>query len=108
MDTGGLVFNHSPVKHLIQRTSLSLYDDLPPDSFGTMFFSSLSSKLNLPLPNPAPDIDEITEDLRLPVKTVPAYNPAPPPMDLSNEPKKKKYAKEAWPGKKSGAGNLLL
>jgi nuclear inhibitor of protein phosphatase 1 len=69
---------HPPVKHhYIQRVSMNLYDDLQPDhSVSTPFFTSLSTKLGLPVP--------------------------------SNEPKKKKYAKEAWPGKKHGIGSNLL
>ncbi|OXA63419.1 nuclear inhibitor of protein phosphatase 1 [Folsomia candida] len=108
MDPGGLVPAHTTQKHLMPRTSFSLYDDLPPDSFGTPFFTSLSSKLDLPLPNPAPDIEPAEEIPSLPMKVMPTFNPPPPSMDLSDEPKKKKYAKEAWPGKKPGVGNLLL
>lgn len=104
MDTG-LVPSHSTVKHLIHRTSLSLYDDLPPDSSGTLF-NTLSSKLDFPLPNPAPDIEPAEEPQ--PVKLPQSFNPPPTSLDMSDEPKKKKYAKEAWPGRKSGAGNLLL
>ena len=70
--------------------------------------------LSMPLPNPAPDID-----LAPPVPPVlPAAASAPPAAPPSmappaagpdgvqfdiedpDEPKKKKYAKEAWPGKK--------
>jgi len=102
---------HPPVKHhYVQRVSMNLYedDDLPPDqSVATPFFTSLSSKLGLPVPNPAPDIEE--EALKPPVHVPPqptVYATRPPP-ESSNEPKKKKYAKEAWPGKKHGS-NLLV
>lgn len=104
MDSG-LVPTSSPHKHLIHRTPESLYDDLPPES-GNF---TLSSKLDLPLPNPAPEIEpeEEVHVIKAPA-AVHHYPPPPPPMDLSDEPKKKKYAKEAWPGKKAGTGNLLL
>jgi len=106
MDSG-LVPTHATVKHYIPRTSLSLYDDLPDSSVGTPFFTTLSSKLDLPLPNPAPDIEPAEPQPLKVIQTM--FNTAGPmPMDLSDEPKKKKYAKEAWPGKKQGAPNLLL
>lgn len=109
MDSG-LVPSHPAVKHYIARTSVSLYDDLPPDSYGsvsTPFFTTLSSKLDLPLPNPAPDIEPAEEPVLHPLQ-ISHQIPPPPPMDISDEPKKKKYAKEAWPGKKTGAPNLLI
>ena len=86
---------------------MSLYDDLQPDhSVSTPFFTSLSTKLGLPVPNPAPEIEEMVTEL----DQVPPQPPVvtKPPPDLSNEPKKKKYAKEAWPGKKHGIGSNLL
>lgn len=82
-------------------TTPDLYNDLPPESHGTgttgslNIYSSLSSRLGMVLPNPAPDVDMGTS----------FPNPAPfVPQQVqaadSLEPKKKKYAKEAWPGKK--------
>ena len=82
----------------------SLYHDLPPigGSAGSLFASSLSSKLGISLPNPAPDIDF----------AVPAALPPSGPgasayaqaleaqFEDPDEPKRKKYAKEAWPGRK--------
>jgi len=73
-----------------------------------MFASTtLGSKLGFPLmPNPAPDVD-----LAPPVET-----PAParlsveftqPTAQEDLQPKRKKYAKEAWPGKKP-APSLLI
>lgn len=65
----------------------------------------LTTKLGIILPNPAPDVN--------PISTAPSM--MPPPMynnlapknvkivekqDMSDEPKKKKYAKEQWPGRK--------
>ena len=69
---------------------------------GSLFASSLSSKLGISLPNPAPDIDF----------AVPAALPPSGPgasayaqaleaqFEDPDEPKRKKYAKEAWPGRK--------
>ncbi|CAG7834644.1 unnamed protein product [Allacma fusca] len=104
----GLVPNPS-TKHFVPR--VSLYDDLPDDdvyknsSVTTPFFNSLSTKLGLPLPNPAPEVEIIVEE------PLPPVQPVIPPvqvMDLTDEPRKKKYAKEAWPGKKHGPQNLLV
>lgn len=103
-----------------------LYGGIPPEmSEGTnshlglqssssgLFSSTLASKLGLPLmPNPAPDVD-----LSAPQETAPAASrisvefAQPPPVGsdptTSNEPKRKKYAKEAWPGKKPGPSLLM-
>ncbi|KAB0804826.1 hypothetical protein PPYR_01796 [Photinus pyralis] len=77
-----------------------LYQDLPPESNNSAFgnvgmYSSLSSKLGMVLPNPAPDVDMEQSYSQV-------TNMAPPQVPVSDtlEPKKKKYAKEAWPGKK--------
>ncbi|XP_069127584.1 nuclear inhibitor of protein phosphatase 1-like [Argopecten irradians] len=57
---------------------------------------SIAQKLGLPMPNLAPDLAE--------AEPVAPVNPMPavvfPIEEGSKEPKKKKYAKEAWPGKK--------
>lgn len=65
---------------------------------------SFAAKLGIPIPNLAPDVD---------------HEPAPPSVapsvpaafvaaeDTAKEPRKKKYAKEAWPGKKP-THNLLV
>ena len=59
---------------------------------------SFASKLGLKLPNLAPDVE------MAPMPTLPVVTAAPMEMVTEqpgpNEPKKKKYAKEAWPGKK--------
>lgn len=74
-----------------------LYGDLPGPGGGSVlahpFFSA--GRLGIPVPNLAPDVE---------------HEPAPPPVvpaplpfvpeDTPKEPRKKKYAKEAWPGKK--------
>ncbi|XP_039596113.1 protein phosphatase 1, regulatory subunit 8b isoform X1 [Polypterus senegalus] len=94
----------------------SLYGDLPPTSNETGGHShsahggtAMVAGLPLPFPNPAPDVD-------LAPAVVPAaitLNPTPTPVvsgfssETLNEPKKKKYAKEAWPGKKPTPSLLI-
>ena len=87
--------------------SAHLYSDMPgshveeptsPTSPGVLGFAA---KLGLRMPNLAPEVEP---EEGIPVQV----NPRPPvvftmeaPVEQpSNEPKKKKYAKEAWPGKK--------
>ncbi|CAH1775590.1 unnamed protein product, partial [Owenia fusiformis] len=71
-----------------------LYSDMATPTSPTSTFS-FSSKLGLPMPNLAPDLDIMPE-------AVVNINPTPVMMNIEepNGPKKKKYAKEAWPGKK--------
>lgn len=64
------------------------------------YSSSIVAKLGLPLPNPAPDVDLVDS-----FKVAPE-NPITTKVDL--EPKKKKYAKEAWPGKKPSTSSMLV
>lgn len=56
------------------------------------------------LPNPAPDVDinPSIEEIK-PSKPVVSERIEP----TSSEPKKKKYAKEAWPGKKNAPALLV-
>lgn len=76
--------------------SQTLYDQVPGSGLTAANSFSMASKLGVPLPNLAPNVDE---DI-----VVPTINPTPTVTltteDVSKEPKKKKYAKEAWPGKK--------
>lgn len=78
-----------------------LYQDIPPETnSGALassmnMYSSLSSRLGMVLPNPAPDVD-LGQNY---VQAAP-YVPVQSQSTDSLEPKKKKYAKEAWPGKK--------
>lgn len=78
-----------------------LYQDLPPETNSgglnpnMTMYSSLSSRLGMVLPNPAPDVNLETNF----VQSAP-YVPQPNQSSDNLEPKKKKYAKEAWPGKK--------
>lgn len=96
----------------------NLYDDIPEAGATTPQLPGLSfttmSKLGLSVPNPAPDVD-IDEN--------PFVAPQPPGArseggamigpEMEAEagglgPKKKKYAKEAWPGKKPALPSLLV
>ena len=63
----------------------------------------------MPMPNPAPDIDMMPPPLvpaaaKPPLHALSQFPPHPPEDSLdpedTEEPKKKKYTKEAWPGKK--------
>lgn len=87
--------------HSLTSITPDLYNDLPPESHGSSnsgtlnIYSSLSSRLGMVLPNPAPDVDMGT-NFPTPTPFVPQQVQAADSM----EPKKKKYAKEAWPGKK--------
>ncbi|XP_055390400.1 nuclear inhibitor of protein phosphatase 1 [Condylostylus longicornis] len=68
----------------------------------------MGTKLGLLLPNPAPDVN--------PETSTPPIAPSPFPnnakgrfedrVETSSEPQKKKYAKEAWPGRKPMLGSL--
>ena len=106
-------------------TSQGLYGDLPPEMGGPsssgpspssgLFSSSLASKLGLPLmPNPAPDVD-LSAPIESPAAsqtsvahTVEFAHPADHELpSSSSEPKRKKYAKEAWPGRKPNPSLLI-
>jgi len=65
-----------------------------------LFSSALASRLGLALPNPAPEVEMTPAPL--PPSVMPGQGGplAAAAAELSHEPKKKKYAKEAWPGKK--------
>ncbi|XP_009868290.1 PREDICTED: nuclear inhibitor of protein phosphatase 1, partial [Apaloderma vittatum] len=62
--------------------------------------------LPMPYPNLAPDVD-LTPVVPSTVNMNPAPNPAVFNPEAVNEPKKKKYAKEAWPGKKPTPSLLI-
>lgn len=68
----------------------------------TIFSPTLSAKLGLHLPNPAPEIEPAGGSNQLAPAAAPvvAAHHAAAEANLPPEPKKKKYAKEAWPGKK--------
>lgn len=90
------------IPKVLNSSTPDLYTDLPPEahtnptsSQNMSIYSSLSSRLGMVLPNPAPDVDI--------GHSFPTTNPFVPQQVQgtdSLEPKKKKYAKEAWPGKK--------
>lgn len=63
-----------------------------------LFSSALASRLGLALPNPAPEVEMTPAPL--PQSVTPGQGGPLAAAELSHEPKKKKYAKEAWPGKK--------
>lgn len=76
-----------------------LYEHEGPDQHLSGGSFSFASKIGLKLPNLAPDVE------MAPIPSLPVVAPAPMELPVSeqpgpNEPKKKKYAKEAWPGKK--------
>uniref|UniRef100_A0A1A9WWP6 Nuclear inhibitor of protein phosphatase 1 n=1 Tax=Glossina brevipalpis TaxID=37001 RepID=A0A1A9WWP6_9MUSC len=77
---------------------------------------ALGSKLGLLLPNPAPDVTPVEASTMSPLNT-PAltrklatanvrYDGSSMHTETSDEPQKKKYAKEAWPGRKPMLGTL--
>ncbi|XP_059160702.1 nuclear inhibitor of protein phosphatase 1-like [Physella acuta] len=90
-----------------QHTTHGLYGDLPSVGSGSMLANPLSiaAKLGLPVPNLAPDVDF---ESHAPAPIQPPTIPLPGVEEQGpKEPKKKKYAKEAWPGKKP-THNLLV
>ncbi len=111
----------------VSSGSEGLYGGLPPEmgessqshlisqsASSGLFSSTLASKLGLPLmPNPAPDVDlsaplepaaaPVTSRLNVEFAQPPAVESDP----SSNGPKRKKYAKEAWPGKKPTPSLLM-
>lgn len=99
-DTIGIPNSDFKLPKVISTTVPQLYQDLPPESnassaSGITMFTSLSSRLGMHLPNPAPDVD-MEQNYKQPSPFV------PPQVQVTDslEPRKKKYAKEAWPGKK--------
>lgn len=86
-----------------------LYHDLDHDTSNSLLHGSYSAvtKLGIRLPNLAPDIDHLAAEPDVPTVAHPAPNFVAESDVLAFEPKKKKYAKEAWPGKKP-APSLLV
>ncbi|XP_044742992.1 nuclear inhibitor of protein phosphatase 1 [Chrysoperla carnea] len=100
-----------------------LYHDIPPETHSggpispssltssSMFsnFNNLSARLGMSLPNPAPEVD-MMETQPIPSNSqsfnnaMPSNNQNISDSGQTQEPKKKKYAKEAWPGKKPVPG----
>jgi len=79
---------------------------LGPDSDNKQhgFLSSIGNRLGMNLPNPAPDVD-----INPSIEEISVSNPVVSEKvePVSTEPKKKKYAKEAWPGKKNAPALLV-
>lgn len=103
----GIPSSEFKIPRTIQSTVAGLYQDLPPPEITTAgsslnIYSSLSSRLGMVLPNPAPDVD-MGQGFAQPTPFVPPATNA----EDSLEPKKKKYAKEAWPGKKPAPALLV-
>ena len=95
----------SGLEDLKQMTNTSHFGDLPGHVAGSTLAHPLSfaAKLGIPVPNLAPDVDHEPAP-----PSLPASAPAPfVPEEGPKEPRKKKYAKEAWPGKKP-THNLLV
>ncbi|XP_008293886.1 nuclear inhibitor of protein phosphatase 1 [Stegastes partitus] len=92
-----------------------LYGDLPPTSHegATHHYSvaqgaaAVLGGLPLLLPNLAPEVDVTPTTAEPPVTLNSTSAPGPYTAEPLNEPRKKKYAKEAWPGKKP-APSLLI
>ncbi|KAG7300973.1 hypothetical protein JYU34_015333 [Plutella xylostella] len=93
--------SHQPHHHSLRLQEISfsagLYSSLPAPSH----LSVIGARMGLSLPNPAPDVD-----LEAPGLMQPPPKPTAPHAEVesapSSEPKRKKYAKEAWPGRKPG------
>ncbi|KAJ8683665.1 hypothetical protein QAD02_019457 [Eretmocerus hayati] len=109
---GGLISlseeTHNILKHM-QPTSTTqpLYHDLPAEQFPSspssshpfnIGLTSLTSRLGIALPNPAPEVEMTANQMQ--TESVHVSEVQGPAEAHSLEPKKKKYAKEAWPGKK--------
>lgn len=95
------------VPRIIHSTIPELYQDLPPESNSNTgssvnIYSTLSSRLGMVLPNPAPDVD-MGQGYAQPQ----LFTQQPTQVADSMEPRKKKYAKEAWPGKKPAPALLV-
>ncbi|KAH8401981.1 hypothetical protein KR009_008965, partial [Drosophila setifemur] len=108
-----------------QSPTNSLYQGLPAEAHGKGDLEpisplSIGSKLGLLLPNPAPDVMPVSDEAeetsttlaqKLAVANANVRRHVEDPHDSSGEgdalgPQKKKYAKEAWPGRKPMLGQL--
>ena len=99
------------------RAAGGLYGDLPPTSNEALNPAALAlggATVLGSVPNLAPEVDltpasahpPVRQDTPAPV-SVPAHTPGPYAAEALNEPRKKKYAKEAWPGKKPTPSLLI-
>ena len=107
---GGLISlseeTHNSLKHMQPTSTVTpLYHDIPPEQFSstTLFnntfsigLTTLTSRLGIGLPNPAPEVEMLPNQIQVEPLNISDVRNSTDPI----EPKKKKYAKEAWPGKK--------
>ncbi len=77
-----------------------LYEDESGASLTAANTFSIAAKLGLRMPNLAPDVEVEAPEVQPAAPRAPAVAPGPAENPGPAEPKKKKYAKEAWPGKK--------
>jgi nuclear inhibitor of protein phosphatase 1 len=105
----GIPTNFSPSKIYQQQQMPSLYQGIDDgeqsneNRSSSSFDMDIGSKLGLMLPNPAPDVNmnapaSTSNSGGFPNKVTPKATFEK--MDTEDEPKKKKYAKEQWPGRK--------
>ncbi|XP_059411354.1 protein phosphatase 1, regulatory subunit 8a isoform X2 [Carassius carassius] len=94
--------------------SAGLYGDLPPASHeasheatGQGGSSAITGGTPLAFPNPAPEVDVSPMTAQPPAVLNPTPASGPYSAETLNEPRKKKYAKEAWPGKKPTPSLLI-
>ncbi|XP_026144051.1 nuclear inhibitor of protein phosphatase 1 isoform X1 [Carassius auratus] len=90
--------------------SAGLYGDLPPASHeatGQGGSSAITGGTPLTFPNPAPEVDVSPTTAQPPAVLNPTPAAGPYSTETLNEPRKKKYAKEAWPGKKPTPSLLI-
>lgn len=110
---GGLISlseeTHNPLKHMQPMSTTSqLYHDVPAEQFPSstsqnnpfsVGLTSLTSRLGIALPNPAPEVEITPSEMQ--IEPIHIQQVAEGSLETNPlEPKKKKYAKEAWPGKK--------
>merc|ERR1712112_518003 len=101
---------HDPHKQRIIMSRVGPEAELYEDEDPAMFSTTLSSSLGLSLPNPAPSVELDTSDdgTILSPRGEKRGHGEIVDTDADSIPRKKKYAKEAWPGRKPGPGHGLF
>lgn len=105
---GGLISlseeNHSRKHVQSVPVTLPLYHDIPPEDYSSSSsqntfspFTSITPRLGINLPNPAPEVEMLPNQMQLELSSAAQIHGL---ESHTVEPTKKKYAKEAWPGKK--------
>ncbi|XP_036418506.1 protein phosphatase 1, regulatory subunit 8a isoform X2 [Colossoma macropomum] len=115
LESHGTLGLEDSVARRMQNFPLSsgLYGDLPPTSHEAgnqgagAQGSAMLGGLPLPFPNPAPEVDLSPTTVQPPAILNPTPAPGAYTAEPLNEPRKKKYAKEAWPGKKPTPSLLI-